>query len=355
MLSNYFSEEEVAEFRVWMDWADDFAIVSHVSPDGDSVGSSLAMASFLQLKGKKARVVLPDAPPSFLEWLPGMPDVVIFEDDPETASGILQKADVICCLDFNVIGRVKDMASSVLYSKAKKILIDHHLGPSQFCDIILSRPNASSTSELLFHFLCALGEWNVINRQISECICTGMMTDTGAFTYNSNDPQFFFIMSKLMEKDVDKDSIYRRIYHNFSEQRLRLSGYVLTEKMEILPGSRVALITLSQSEMKRFCCRKGDTEGFVNMPLQISGILFSAFLKEESTRGVVKISLRSVGSVPSNLFASKFFNGGGHRNASGGEFEGTLQRCVRVFKNGIDEWRKSDDEAIRILFDPDKR
>lgn len=354
MLSNYFSEEEVAQFRIWMDWADNFAIVSHVSPDGDSVGTSLAMALYLQLKGKKAQVVLPDAPPAFLEWLPGFSDIVIFENNPESAAEIVQKADVICCLDFNAISRVKDMASSVLYSKARKIIIDHHLGSGQFCDIILSRPTASSTSELLFHFLCALGEWNVMNRQICECICTGMMTDTGAFTYNSNDPQFFYVLSKLLEKDVDKDSIYRRIYHNFSEQRLRLSGYVLTEKMEILPKSRIALITLSQSEMKRFSCRKGDTEGFVNMPLQISGILFSAFLKEDSTHGMIKVSLRSVGNVPCNAFAAKYFNGGGHKNASGGEFEGTLAKSVRAFKNGVDEWRKSDDAAIRALFVFDK-
>lgn len=349
MLENYFSSDDVSEFRVWMEWADNYVIMAHKSPDGDALGSSLALCQYLKSKGKNAVVTLPDSPPRFLMWIPGASDIVVFDKEPDRVSDMIYKADVLCCLDFNSPGRVEEMAAPLLYSRARKIMIDHHPGPSQFCDVILSRPESSSTSELVFHLLCALGDWGSVTRNIAECICTGMITDTGGFAYNSNSSQFFYIVSRLLEKDVDKDALFRKVFNNYSEHRLRMTGFVLTEKMRVYNGCRTALITLTQSEMERFHCESGDTEGIVNMPLQISGVMFSVFMRVIRT-GTVRVSLRSVSSVPSDRFASDYFHGGGHRNASGGEFDGSLEECVKVFEQGLEEWKKSDEECIRQLF-----
>lgn len=349
MLNNYFSSEDVAQFRVWMEWADNYVIMAHKSPDGDAVGSSLALCLFLQSKGKNVKVVFPDCPPDFLMWMSGASEIMTYDSNPDGISDMIYKADVLCCLDFNSPGRVEGMAAPLLYSRAKKIMIDHHPNPSGFCDVILSHPDSSSTSELVFHLLCALGEWGNVTRQIAECICTGMITDTGGFAYNSNSSQFFYIISQLIDKNVDKDALFRKVFNNYSEYRLRLTGFVLTEKMRIYEGCRTALITLSQSEQERYHCQSGDTEGFANMPLQISGVLFSVFMREFGN-GKIRVSLRSTQGVPCDRFSGDYFHGGGHRSASGGEFIGTLDECVRELERGLEEWRKSDEDCIIQLF-----
>lgn len=350
MLDNYFGEEDIFYFRSWMEWADNFVIVSHKSPDGDAVGSSLAMALYLKAKGKNVVVALPDAAPDCYSWMPGMGDVLLFDRDGGKVEALLGKADVICCLDFNQIGRVSGMAAPLLYSKAKKIMIDHHIGPGPFCDVTLSRPEASATCELVCHFLCALGEWNVVTREMAECLCAGMMTDTGGFVYNSSHPGFFYLISQLVEKDVDKDALYRKLFYCYSEDRLRMLGYATSQKLVVVPGSNVAYIALTQEEMDRFHSRKGDTEGLVNMPLQISGVKMTAFFREDAVAGRIKVSLRSVGDVPCNRFASAYFGGGGHLNASGGEFDGSMEECVNTFLRGLEEWRKSSAADVAPLF-----
>lgn len=338
MLENLFTEKDVAEFRSWLEWADRFVIISHMSPDGDAVGSSLALMHYLQSRDKTVSVVMPDGIPDFLKWLPGADSIISFENKPDKAELLMFQADVICCLDFNAPNRVAAAAEALLGSKARKIMIDHHPGPSDFCNITLSRPEASSASELVFMFLCAFGEYRNMSLQTAECIYTGMMTDTGAFTYNSSQSQIFYIISQLIEKGIDKDEIYRRVYNNYSADRFRLMGYVLSEKMQVFPEWSAALITLSQEEQDRYNFQKGDTEGFVNIPLQISGIRFSVFMREDREKGYIKISLRSVGDVPSNQFAARHFNGGGHRNASGGEFHGTLKEAEQEFLEGMQNW-----------------
>lgn len=350
MLDNYFTQAEVSEFRVWMEWADNYVVTAHVSPDGDALGSSLALALYLKSKGKNVSVVLPDDPPEYMMWMPGADEIITESRSGEVAANYIDKCDVLCCLDYNGIGRSGKLATSILYTRAKKIMIDHHPNPFPFCDYMLSRPEASSTSELIFHLICALGGWGDVTRQIAECICTGMITDTGGFEYNSNTSQFFYIISKLIDKNVDKDYLFRRIFNNCTEERLRFKGFVLNERMSVLKDCHISLIVLSQADQNRFNSRKGDTEGFVNMPLQIDGMLMSVFLREDASRGIIKISVRTVGSVPANRFVSEFFNGGGHLNAAGGEFSGTLEECESVFRKGLEEWRKSTDPDITPLF-----
>ena len=350
MIKNMLTGSDVMEFRNWMEWADRYVILTHMGPDGDAIGSSLALCHYLEGKGKQVSVIVPDSIPGFLKWLPGADGIKVFDDCPDACEELVYEADVICCLDFNVVKRINNVASSFLYSNAKKILLDHHPYPGNTFQVLLSHPEASSTSELVFHLICALGDFQRIDQNIAKCIYTGIMTDTGALSYNSNNSNLFMIIAHLLEKGIDKDEIYRLVYHDYSESRLRLQGFVLCDKMQLFPDKSTALITISDAELKRFNYKKGDTEGFVNMPLQINGIQMSAFFREDTELGLIKLSFRSVGDVPCNRFSSDFFNGGGHQNAAGGEFKGTMEEAVKRFVDGLEVWSGSTEECIRKLF-----
>lgn len=243
----------------------------------------------------------------------------------EFAQQLLENADLIFCLDFNEPKRVDKMEDALTASKARKILIDHHLHPAPFCNMTISHPEISSTCEVLFRVICSLGLFEQMGVDAASAIYTGMMTDTGNFTYNSNYPEIYITIAELIKKGIDKDWIYARIHNTNSENKLRLNGYAIAQKMEVFPEQCAALITLSQNELNQYDYQKGDTEGLVNVPLSMEHILFSAFLREESN--LIKISLRSKGSFPANKIASDYFNGGGHLNAAGGEFYGTLQEA----------------------------
>ena len=350
MFENVISAADISEFRLWMDWADRFVILTHVSPDGDAIGSSLALCGYLRDKGKTAVVVTPDQVPDFLTWMPGFDSVKVYADDPEGCESLVYKADVLCCLDFNVVGRIDKVAACFLYSKAKKMLLDHRPFPGANFDIVLSHPEVSSTSELVFHMLCALGDFKAVTTDIATCMYTGIMTDTGCFAYNSSSPSLFTVVARLLEAGVDKDAAYAKVFQTYQESRLRMQGYVLNVRMKVLAESSTALLTLSDEELKRYNSNKGDTEGFVNMPLQIDGIRMSAFLREDAARGIIRISMRSTGDVPCNRFASEFFSGGGHLNAAGGEFNGTLEEAVERFHYGMEQWSHSNEECIKQLF-----
>jgi phosphoesterase RecJ-like protein len=245
------------------------------------------------------------------------------------------EADVICCLDFNVLSRIDEMEEIVRVSPGRKMMVDHHLYPGDFARIVISHPQISSTSELVFRLICQLGNFSDITKEAAECIYTGMMTDTGGFTYNSNDREIYLIIGELLSKGIDKDEIYRNVFNTHSEGRLRLMGYVLYEKMQVFPLFNSALITLSREEQQKFQYKKGDTEGFVNMPLSMKDICFSVFLREDTEKDMIKVSLRSVGTFPCNQVAAEFFNGGGHLNASGGEFYGPMEEAVALFKQAL--------------------
>ena len=335
MLSKLINDTDIAKVKQWLDEVENVVIVSHVSPDGDAIGSSLGLSHFLTSMNKKTQVIVPNIFPDFLKWMPDANRIWVYDQNPEKAHEAIQKADLICCLDFNVLSRIDTMQNSVAVSPAKKMMIDHHLFPGDFCGITISHPHMSSTSELIFRFITELGYTEHLTRDCAECIYTGMMTDTGGFTYNSNDSEIYYIISELLAKGIDKDQIYRNVYHTYSIDRLRLMGYVLYEKMQVYPSFNASLICLDGKEQKKFHTVKGDTEGFVNLPLQIKGVRFSTFLREDVEKKMIKVSLRSVGDFPCNEVASEFFNGGGHKNASGGEFYGTMEQAVELFKRAL--------------------
>ena len=333
MLNKVIAEEKIQNSRKWVEKVDKIVIVAHVSPDGDAIGSSLGLYHFLNQLGKQVNVIVPDPFPGFLSWMKSSNDILIAERYPQLAEETIAAAELIFCLDFNSLKRISLLAPWVESSTAKKIMIDHHLDPDPFCDMLISYPEVSSCSELVFRFICRMGMFEYINLFCAECIYTGMMTDTGAFTYNSNSPQVYYIISELLNLGIDKDAIYNRVYNDYSESRIRFKGFILHEKMKIFEEYHTSLIALSKDEQQRFALKKGDTEGIVNIPLSIKGIVFSVFIREDND--MVKISLRSQGQFPANRFAAEAFNGGGHLNASGGEFYGTLEEAVEIFQRTL--------------------
>jgi phosphoesterase RecJ-like protein len=284
-------------------------------------------------QGKSPVVIVPTAFPDFYAWMPGAAEVIVFENDIETATEQLQDAELILALDFNVPKRMGGMSDVVLATSAKKIIIDHHLHPGDFADIVISYPKISSTSELVFRLICRMGHFSQINLACAECIYTGMMSDTGGFTYNSNDQEIYVIIAELIKLGVEKDDIYRKVFNTYSEHRLRLMGYCLYQKMKVYPEYKAALITLTAAEMEQFNFVNGDSEGFVNIPLSMAGVDFSVFMREDSDK--IKVSLRSQGTFPTNKFSGDVFNGGGHLNASGGEYYGTMEDAVKLFEEAL--------------------
>ena len=335
MLTKVIAQAEVDHVEKWFERAEKIVIVSHVSPDGDAIGSSLGLYHFLTSQEKTVNVIVPNAFPEFLHWMPGAKEVIVYDKYKEYADKLINEADVLCCLDFNVLSRIDEMEEVVKNTPARKMMVDHHLYPGDFCRITISHPEISSTSELVFRLIYQLGNFSDITKEGAECIYTGMMTDTGGFTYNSNDREIYYIISELLSKGIDKDEIYRKVFNTHSEGRLRLMGYVLYDKMQVFPEFNSALIWLDASEQKRFQYKKGDTEGFVNIPLSIKNVRFSVFLREDTEKKMIKVSLRSVGTFPCNKVASEFFNGGGHLNASGGEFYGPMEEAINLFKQAL--------------------
>jgi len=337
MLNKIIAEDNIQKSKKLINKYDKIIIITHTSPDGDALGSSLALYHFLSEYGKQVNVIVPNEFPDFLQWMPGADQIIIAEKNISIVTELIEAAELIFFLDLNILKRTEHIDPLVVKSSASKILIDHHPDPGNFCDITISHPEISSTSELIFRFICRMGLFDYLDKSCAECIYTGMMMDTGSFTYNSNSPAIYYIISELLHKGIDKDAIYSRIYCNYSQRRLRLQGYVLCHKMKIFKESNTSLISLSQEELQRFRSQKGDTEGFVNLPLTIYRVKFSAFIREE--KDIVRISLRSKGNFPANQFAQEVFGGGGHFNASGAEFNGELEEALRLFEEALPRYK----------------
>lgn len=302
-----------------------------MSPDGDAMGSSLGLYHVLTTMGKSVSIVMPDDYSKQLSFLPEIKHVVIFCRNQVLAKDIIQNAELIFCLDYNDPRRIDRMAQAVEDAKAHKVLIDHHLYPSDFCELTFSHPELSSTCMLLFTILDQLGLYSVINTDAATCILSGMMTDTGNFSYNANDPRIYGIVGRLIEKGVDHDELSRKLFDTFTESCMKLNSYAILRKMTVWKQYGAALITLTREELNMHHYSRGDTEGLVNKPLAIPGVVYSTFLREEER--YIKVSMRSLGDFPCDEICSKYFNGGGHLNASGGEFYGSMEQAVEVFKS----------------------
>jgi phosphoesterase RecJ-like protein len=303
-------------------------ITTHANPDGDAIGSMLGLYLALKKEGYTVSAISPNEYPDFLSWMPGNEEVKDFTKNRSHARMLIREADVIFHLDYNEIKRSGEMAESLAASPAFKVMIDHHPNPQLETNLSISRTEASSTAELIYEFLSELFP-QPFNKEICECIYTGIMTDTGCFSYSSSRPRLFEIVSKLLEFGIAKDDISRNVFDNYSESRMRLLGYCLNEKMQVLPQYNTAFMSLSLEEQLRFNFTTGDSEGFVNYPLSIKGIRFTALFVERKDR--VKISFRSRGSFPANAFSKEHFGGGGHLNAAGGESFLSLSETIQKF------------------------
>jgi len=329
-------QDQLARLSQLISDAETILITCHKSPDGDAIGSSLGLADYLRHLGKEPIVIVPDQYPDFLMWLPNTEKIIRYDKQRDKADLLFKIADLIFCLDYNAPSRVDEMEQSLVGSPATRVLIDHHLNPDVPADFIISEPEASSTCELVFRLVWQMGAFPILAKQFAVPIYCGMMTDTGGFTYNSSRPEIYFIISELLTKRIDKDKIYRNVYHNYSESRIRLMGYVMYEKLVYIPEYNAAFYTLTKDELKRFHFVKGDAEGLVNIPQQIKGLRLSISLREDTEKdNIVWISLRSVDNFPCNLMAEEFFNGGGHLNASGGRLNCSMDEAVKIVRNAI--------------------
>ncbi len=333
---NILSEAELMQLRSIIAAAADIVVIGHVNPDGDAIGSTLAWTNYLQSEGKSVSVIVPDKYPDFLNWLPNTDKILRHDKHPEKTELLVASADLIFCLDFNTLSRSEALADHIASAKAAKVLVDHHPNPDELFNLTISHPDMSSTCELVFRLVWQLGAFERLGHHFAvPCYC-GMMTDTGGFTFNSTRPEIFFIISQLLTKGIDKDKIYRNVYNVASESKIRLWGYVLYEKMEYDAARHAAFFTLTRADLKRFNYIKGDTEGLVNMPLQIKGTRLSISLREDTDRdNLVWVSLRSVDDFNCTEMAAAFFNGGGHFNASGGRLNCSIEEAAEITRKAI--------------------
>ncbi len=314
-------------------------IIMHKSPDGDAVGSSLGVKHYLEKSGHKVNVISPNSYPEFLKWMPGTRSVIDFEKTPAPANMAIKSADVIVFLDFNSLSRIGDIDKIIKKSKAFRLVIDHHPQPENFADIAFHDPTASSTAELVYDFITLLGDNKKIHKDIANCLYAGIMTDTGSFRFASTTAHTHDVVAGLIRHGAEANKIHRYIDDNNRDIRLRLLGYAVLEKMKILPELSTGFITLTQSELKRFDYKEGDTEGLVNEPTSVKGINFSALFTELKD-GEIKISFRSKDKFDVNQFARKHFNGGGHVNAAGGKSDLSMDETILQFLNLLSVYKE---------------
>ena len=315
------------------------AIIPHKNPDGDAIGSTLALWHYLTNKGHQAQIVSPNDFPKFLKWMPGTEQILNFEKQNTESKKCIQEADVIFTLDFNHLGRVGQMTESLENAEATFVMVDHHQEPSDYAKIMYSDVNMSSTCEMVYHLIALLGDEEEITQEMANCIYTGIMTDTGSFKFSATTSETHRTVAKLMDKGAEGTEIHHRIYDTNSPSRLHLLGCAL-KNMVILEEYSTAYITLSQAELDRYNYQKGDTEGFVNYGLTLDGIKFAVIFIENADEGILKISFRSVGDFSVNDFARKHFNGGGHTNAAGGKSDDSIEDTIAYFTSLLPHYQK---------------
>ena len=326
-----FNKTDIVKLKGLIEGKKNIAILTHVNPDGDAIGSSLGLFNFLIALGHKVTAITPNEYPEFLQWLPGNENVIRYSKHKSKSDKILKSADLIFTLDFNHLNRIDKLQSVFSELHAKKIMIDHHPNPEVFADLSFSETTVSSTAELIYLIIKELKLEKNINKNAASCFYTGIMTDTGCFNYNCSNPSTFKTASELIETGIEIDKISNLVYDNYSASRMQLMGYSLNEKMIIYREFNTAIIALTQKELGEYKFKAGDTEGFVNLPLSIMGILFSIFIIEKKDH--VKLSFRSKGNFSVNQFAVDHFEGGGHINAAGGQSNlGLNETIIKIEK-----------------------
>lgn len=321
-------------------------ITTHYKPDADALGSSLGLAGYLKKKGHRVTVITPSDYPSFLSWMHGNDEVLVYSaNNDELVHRIINESQVIFCLDFSVLSRINEMGEYIREAKGTKVLIDHHLQPEDFADLDYSDTSAAATAELVYDLIKAMGDADLIDTAIGECLYAGIMTDTGSFRHPSTSKNVHLIIADLLHIGVETSNIHRLIYDSSSELRLRFLGYALKDKLVVLREYNTAYIAITADELKAYDSKTGDTEGLVNYALSIEGIVFAALIIDRSQ--AVKMSFRSVGDFSVNEFARDHFNGGGHKNAAGGICIDTLENTVTKFESLLPLYKEKLHNAVK--------
>lgn len=331
-------EKKILELKELIRNAKHIVITTHINPDGDAIGSSLGLYHYLKNAGKNVDVIIPNALPSFLSFLPETESIIDFEQNPKQVVKLMPKVDLVFTLDFNNLKRIEGLGELISSKKVPIVMIDHHIAPQNYAQITFSDTTACSTCQMMYEVIDALGDADKINADIANCLYTGIMTDTGSFKYSSTTAQTHLITAKLINAGANKTFIHESVYDTNTESRMRLVGYSLSEKLTVFTDYNTAFIALTQDELQRFNYQKGDTEGLVNYALSIEGVRFAVFFVERD--GQIKTSLRSKGSFDVNSFARKYYNGGGHFNAAGGQSALNMDETILEFTEILKDYKE---------------
>ncbi|WP_298313004.1 DHH family phosphoesterase [uncultured Aquimarina sp.] len=321
---------EIKEIKVLLSTPKKIVIIPHKNPDGDAIGSTLALHHYLSGLGHHSTVITPNDYPKFLKWIPGENSIMKYDSDNDLAVSKIKEADIIFTLDFNHFSRTGNMENVLIQTDTTFIMIDHHQQPDDYATYTYSDVGMSSTCQMIYHFIEKLGDLDKINADIATCIYVGIMTDTGSFRFRSTTSTTHRVISDLIDRGADNTRIHENIYDTNSYSRLQLQGVAL-KNLKVLPEYKTAYITLSQKELDDHNFKKGDTEGFVNMGLSLEGIIFALIFIENKGENIIKISLRSKGDFSVNEFSRNHFEGGGHHNAAGGKSNLSIKETVEKF------------------------
>jgi len=336
---------QISEIKQLLGSKKKIVISSHNNPDGDAIGSLLAMHFYLKKKGHTVSSFVPNNFPGFLAWLPDSDKILIYNESAKKVQKHISEADLIFCLDFNALNRLGPAAEIVERSTAKRIMVDHHVDPvNDDFDYCFSTTKTSSTGELIYDFIDLLGDTNIIDKKIAEAIYTGIVTDTGSFSYAAGNPKTYRVTAALIECGVDAEKVHRLIYDTFSENRLRLLGYAIHNNMIVWNDLHTAIIYLTKKDLHQFTYKVGDIEGVVNYPLMMEKVNMSLLLTERDN--MIRMSFRSKGDFSVNQLAREHFNGGGHRNAAGGKSFTTIEKTIDEVKKVLDAYQKDLDYKI---------
>lgn len=335
------SENELTLLFSMLEGAHKVLITCHTNPDGDALGSMTAMMSMLRRHGKEVVAVAPDRWPDNLSWLPLVDDIMQYQRNEALVKDATKDADLVLMLDHGRIERMSELGEWVASLDVPRVVIDHHPEPEAGADLLVCQPTLCAAAEVVYRVLDQMGWTSDMTHDEAVSIYTGMMTDTGGFTFNSTRPEVYVIISRLLEKGIDKDRIYRNVFYTASADRYRLLGYLLYVKMELLREYNTSIISFTNEERKHFQLKNGETDGIVNYPLMIDKMRLSVFLREDTEKkGVIRVSLRSVDDFPCNEMSAEFFNGGGHRNASGGRLTCTMDEAIEIVKKAVRKYGK---------------
>lgn len=327
--------EDLDKLKEFLALPREVVIVSHRNPDGDAIGSSLGLSLYLQRKRHSVKIIFPSEFPDVFNYLPQSDYILIHDNEPDTCDVFLDKAEVIFCLDFNSLDRIDRLGVKINDKNAVKVMIDHHIDPEPFPDYMLSEVSASSTSELIYDFIKMLGDEKMIDPLMGECLYTGIITDTGSFRFSTS-AKLFRIVANLKEIGVDDKKLQDYIFNSMPIKNMRLLAHCLNNRMEIIEEYGVGIIALNKYDYQNFDIQRGDTEGIVNYLLMMKKIRLGAFITQQPN--IIKFSLRSKGDLSVQEIARNHFKGGGHKNASGGSFHGSLRSAIDRFKSVLPEY-----------------